>query len=276
MTRTHADKTALLFVIAAALFGGCQKTMGTAANGPFAPAGSMAPATSQPLIPFGPLNGATRVPPPPTGSTQASNQYSSPTAMSGAAPHANPAAYDSFATSSGQTAPVNVPFKNTLATPPSMAPNGRNNLGGMPIIDLTAGMNAPQSMPIPYANQAVGSGIASNQAPHNGWQSGVAQTGAFQPTPNTSVPPSDLASRLRPLDANLSAAAIPLPGQGGYEPSTAWQAVQPASATSMPQNPQYVSQLPTGPSTDPVNPSTDTAAQTEANSLLWRNPAVAR
>jgi len=300
MTRTHANTTALLSVIAAALFCGCQKTMGTAANGPFAPAGTLAPATSQPLFPFGPLTGATRVPPPPTGSTQASNHYSSPTAMSGGAPLANPAAYDSFASSSGQTAPGNVPFSHPHAAPPSLSANARNNLGGMPVIDLTAGMNAPQNMPIQYSNQAVGSGIASNQPPNNGWQANVAQTGAFQPTPSISVPPSDLASRLRPLDANLSAAAIPLPDQSGfqptygqmqaggyvptqnqpavamtqyrneaYEPSPAWQSVQPASATAMPQNPQYVSQLPTGPSTEPVN-------QSQANSLLWRNPAVAR
>lgn len=300
MTRTHAITTALLSVIAAALFGGCQKTMGTAANGPFAPAGTLAPATSQPLTPIWPLSGATRVPPPPTGSTQASNHYSSPTAMSGGDPLGNPAAYDSFASSSGQTAPGNVPFNHPPATPPSLSANASNNLGGMPVIDLTAGMNAPRKMPIQYSNQAVGSGIASNQPPNNGWQSNGAQTGAFQPTPSISVPPIDLASRLRPLDANLSAVAIPSPDQGGfqptygqmqaggyvpaqnqstvamtqyrdeaYEPSPAWQSVQPASATAMTQNPQYVPQLSTGPSTEPVN-------QTQADSLLWRNPAVAR
>jgi len=218
-----------------------------------------------------------------------------------------------------------------MLPPPSLSANARSNLGGMPVIDLTAGMNAPLNMQIPYANQAVGSGIASNQAPNNGWQnnfgqpanwqSGVAQTGAFQPTPNISVPPSDLASRLRPLDANLSAAAIPMPGQNGFapqatnsfaqqspvqptygqmqpggyvpaqaqpavamtqyrnemnQPSPAWQSVQPASAASMLQNPAYVSQLRTGPSTEPVNQSTDPASQSQANSLLWRNPAVAR
>lgn len=302
MTRTFANTTALMSVVAAALFGGCQKPMGNAANGPFAPAGTLSPATSQPLIPFGPLNGATRVPPPPTGSTQANNGYASPAAMS-AAPMGNPA-YDSFAGSAGQPAPGQAfNGSNTFAPPmsqpisppmsPSLSANSRSNLGGTPVIDLTAGMNPPPNMQIPYASQPVGSGIASyppansgwqNSAPqNNNWQSGVVQTGAMQPTPSISVPPSDLGSRLRPLDPNVAAAAMPMAGQSGYAqqginhfvPQSSFQ-----SPAAMTQAPPYVSQLPSGPSngpsTDPVNRPVDSTGQNQANSLLWRNPAVAR
>jgi hypothetical protein len=167
----------------------------------------------------------------------------------------------------------------------------------MPVIDLTAGMNAPQNMPISYTSQPVGSGIASVQPAMNpmqsgwqngnqaNWQPGMAQAGAAQQTPNISVPPGDLAARLRPLDTNVASGAIPIPGQQsmaaaqyqneGYVASPAWQAVQPASAT-ITQNPTYASQMPTGPSTDPVNSTNDANGQNQSNSLLWRNPAVAR
>ncbi|HBJ38035.1 MAG TPA: hypothetical protein DDZ51_25415 [Planctomycetaceae bacterium] len=306
MSRQFAKSTASLSVLAVGLFCGCQKTMGTAANGPFAPAGTLSPATSQPLVPFGPIGGATRVPPPPTGSSRASNAYSAPTAASASLPYGGAVPYDSFASSGAPPAvmgPVGTP---EVGPSPTISANSRGNLGGMPVIDLTAGMNAPQSMPASYTNQVVGSGVASVQPAMNtmpggwqnggqsaAWQNGVAQSSAMQQPLNISVPPGDLAARLRPLETNVSAAAIPIPGQPNvamnpyrsdvYEPSPAWQSVQPASAT-VPQNPQYISQLPTGPSTgpstDPVNRSNagNGQEQTQApnNSLLWRNPAVAR
>jgi hypothetical protein len=114
----------------------------------------------------------------------------------------------------------------------------------------------------------------------------MVQAGAVNQTPNISVPPGDLAARLRPLENNVAASAIPIPAQqgmamtqyrnDGYVSSPAWQAVQPASAT-VSQNPPYVSQLPTGPSTEPVNQSTTATGPNQPNnSLLWRNPAVAR
>jgi hypothetical protein len=112
----------------------------------------------------------------------------------------------------------------------------------------------------------------------------MAQAGAVQQTPNISVPPGDLASRLRPLDTNVASGAVPIPGQQGtamnqyqndeYVSSPAWQAVQPASAT-ISQNPTYASQMPTGPSTEPVNNTNAANGQPQSNSLLWRNPSVA-
>lgn len=292
MRRQFAKSTTSLTFLAVGLFCGCQKPMGNAANGPFAPAGTLSPATSQPLIPFGPIGGATRVPPPPTGSTQANNQYSSPSAsmpIGGAAP------YDSFANSVAP--PVGPAAVNTPQFTPPLSANSRSNLGGMPVIDLTAGMNAPQNMSIPYANQAVGSGIASVQPAMNpmqaGWQSsgqgnwqpGMVPTGSMQQTQNISVPPGDLAARLRPLETNVASGAIPIPGQQSiamtqhrteaFAPSPAWQAVQPASA-SISQNPPYVTQLPTGPSTDPIKTTNEISGQDKNNSLLWRNPASAR
>jgi len=292
MSRQFAKSTASLSVLAVGLFCGCQKQMGNTANGPFAPAGTLSPATSQPLIPFGPIGGATRVPPPPTGSTQANNPYSAPTAASASMPIGNSLPYDSFAGS----ATVNSPQMGPQSAAPLIS-GSSSNLGGMPVIDLTAGMNAPQNMPISYTSQPVGSGIASVQPAMNpmqsgwqngnqaNWQPGMAQAGAAQQTPNISVPPGDLAARLRPLDTNVASGAIPIPGQQsmaaaqyqneGYVASPAWQAVQPASAT-ITQNPTYASQMPTGPSTDPVNSTNDANGQNQSNSLLWRNPAVAR
>lgn len=305
MSRQFAKSTASLTVLAVGLFCGCQKPMGNAANGPFAPAGTLSPATSQPLIPFGPIGGATRVPPPPTGSSQANNQYSTPTA---AMPIGGAAPYDSFASSvAPPIGPADVnPPQFAPQTAPPLSDNSRNNLGGMPVIDLTAGMNTPQNMPNPYANQAVGSGIAGTQTAMNpmqagwqnggqgNWQTGMVQpgmvpAGAVQQTPNISVPQGDLAARLRPLETKVAAGAIPIPGQPNiamnqyhteaFAPSPAWQSVQPASATTS-QNPSYVSQLPTGPSTDPINQTTNATGQNQNqdqnNSLLWRNPAVAR
>ena len=304
MSRQFAKSTTSLTFLAVGLFCGCQKPMGNAANGPFSPAGPLSPATSQPLFPFGPIGGATRVPPPPTGSTQANNQYSSPTAASASMPIGGAASYDSFANSVAP--PVGPASDNTPQFAPQTAPplsaNSRSNQGGMPVIDLTAGMSAPQNMLTPYANQAVGSGIASVQPAMNptqaGWQNsgqmnwqpgmvqpGTVPVGGMQQTQNISVPPGDLAARLRPLETNVASGAIPIPGQKSiamtqhrteaFAPSPAWQAVQPASA-SISQNPPYVSQLPTGPSTDPIKTTNDISGQDKNNSLLWRNPASAR
>lgn len=295
MSRQFAKTVASLSIFSVGLFCGCQRPMGGTASGPFAPAGTLAPATSQPLIPFGPLNGATRVPPPPTGSTQASNGYVGPSAMTTAMSAGNANAYDSFTNSAN-------PSAGAPAQSPQLSANSRSNLGGMPVIDLTAGMNSGQNMPVAYGNQVVGSGIAGSTASQgNGWQTGFAQTSATMPEPSISVPPGDLASRLRPLDSSVAAGAIPLPGQPGISqpgfgpattspvaltpypnqvnvPSPAWQAVQPTSASAISTNPSYVSQLPTGPSTDPVLPPTSTGSQTQTqnNSLLWRNPSVVR
>lgn len=299
MSRKFANITASFSVLAVGLFCGCQKQMGNAANGPFSPAGTLSPATSQPLIPFGPIGGATRVPPPPTGSAQANNGYLGPNAASASVPNGGAVAYDSFASSTtppGGSGPVDNPHAAQ-----QLSANSRSTLGGMPVIDLTAGMNTAQNRAFPHANEAVGSGIASvpagiNQMANGGsqgdgqpgnWQPGFVQPGAVQQTQSISVPPGDLASRLRPLDANVSAGATPVQGQPNVAmtqyrsetqaPSPAWQAVQPVAAIV--ESPQYVSQLPTGPSTEPVNQPGITGSgqnQNPNNSLLWRNPSAAR
>src|SRR5690606_9704354 len=123
MTRHLSAVTISLCVAATSLLAGCQRPMGSA-TGPYAPAGALPPASSQPLIPFGSLNGATRVPPPPTGSSQVSSGYDGQPA----------AQFTAQATPGGFDNPL-----SSIAT--SGASSGqRQSLGGMPVIDLTAGM----------------------------------------------------------------------------------------------------------------------------------------
>jgi hypothetical protein len=301
MTRRLPPVTIALCVAATALCG-CQRPLGST-SGPYAPAGSLSPATSGPLIPFGSLNGATRVPPPPTGSTQVSNGYDGqPAAMYSA----NPAA-------SGPT-PGGFAAGGFAASGPrqSSASGARNSMGGMPVIDLTAGLMPANSPPAihNYATQpsghslADGSGFVASGPPGGGAMlggivgSGVAPAAWQTTAPNISVP------RLRPLDSSQIASVVPLPGAPPYSASNnpsiattqyrneasgspAWQAVQvaggtapsPAAANAFEQRTApavYASQSPAGslPSTDPVRPPASTAANNDA--LLWRNPAVAR
>jgi len=286
----HTDRfTCRLSLFATVLLCGCQRNMGPSASGPFAPAGTLAPTSSQPLIPFGPLTGATRVPPPPTGSAQASNGYAAPTGT--ATPTGSPQ-------SNLQLQGVNNGNFDAFAhrSNPQLTSTRRSLPGGMPVIDLTVGPN-PISPTINQhdlaAHQPVGSGVISPQ-----WQSS-----GMLPAPNVSVPPGDLAARLRPLDPAQETSGVMVPNQAaspgfasvvGYPPTTiptgvamtqyhtaanapspAWEAVQPVSANIAAQSPQYVSQSPTAtiPSTEPVNPATRTASS-QNDSLLWRNPSA--
>ncbi len=294
MTCHLSAVTISLCVAATTLFAGCQQPMG-AATASYAPAGTLPPASSPPLVPFGSLNGATRVPPPPTGSSQVSSGYDGQPA----------AQFSAQATPGG--------FGNPLS---SVAANGssgqRQSLGGMPVIDLTAGLN--QSAP-PIAGFATAPSVASapafaGAAPLTNTQpvgSGVVTADWQNSVPNISVEPVDLAARLRPLDASQATTILPLHPSQDYVPadsttvamtqyrteahsSPAWQAVQPASAELAATNTSdtgnafeqrgstqaYASQSPARslPSTDPVESKPSVAAQT--GNLLWRNPSVAR
>lgn len=295
MSRQFAKTTVTLSLMVAGLVCGCQKPMGSTASGPFAPAGTLAPTTSQPLIPFGPITGATRVPPPPTGSSRAGNGYAAPTTAptSASVGAANP--YDPFAQSgSGFTAAQ----ERTAA--PTIPTALRNTSGGMPVIDLTATAMVSQQNP---TSQPIGSGLGAPSMDMNangGWQSGVVQASATQQAPSISVPPGDLASRLRPLDSSASAGAVPVPGPlvytapsqdnfaaAGQPMTSAWQTQSPTQAQQQSSSVSYVSQLPNSPSpvpsTDPINISGQGAKAAQGGSgepsnsnLLWRNPAVAR
>ena len=291
----HLSAVTISFCVAAtSLLAGCQRPMGST-TGPYAPAGSLPPASSQPLIPFGSLNGATRVPPPPTGSSQVSSGYDGQPA----------AQFTAQATPGG--------FGNPLSSIASGSSSGqRQSLGGMPVIDLTAGM-IDSAAPLPGLppEQALASAPSFNSTPpfHSAAAvgSGVVTADWQNSTPNISVAPVDLASRLRPLDAAQATAIMPLHPSEDYVPvdhpsmamtqyrteapvSPARQAVQPAFAEApvahVPATDNafeqrgttqaYASQSPARPlpSTDPVGPQPSPAAQT--GSLLWRNPAVAR
>ncbi len=326
----------LLLIFWASSAGGCHRSMNPAVA-PYGANGAMAPAGSQPLIPFGPLQGATRVPPPATGSSQASLGYQGPTTAmaspigsgfvaSTAAPH------DSFA---GQS-----------ITNQSNGSPARTSMGGMPVIDLTAGLadrrppaNASQqqqagpmqtgpiqvgtmqqpgagmsSQPVVASAATPGGSFAQPQQPAGG----VAMAG-WQTPESISVPQGDLAGRLRPLDAAAVTTMVPLHGQGGFQGNAtgqgdwdggqgsqqpAWN--QPAPHSQMPASQVVSSQEPRSqvamtqyrghaepaagaalepvagqasdrgqfPSTDPVEGPTVRVGQSE--SLLWRNPSVAR
>lgn len=280
MTRQPTTATIAVCFLAAALAGGCQKPMGTA-SGPYAPAGTLAPNTSStPLIPFGSLNGATRVPPPPTGSTQAAAPYTGPAAGSVSG---NTPTQDSFAPA------------NSAANQYAAAPAVRQTLGGMPVIDLTAGFSGSPTQPAAFnapGNSApIGSGVATA---NTGWQAtGTAQPGMNpqsmgnpQIPQNISVNPSDLASRLRPLDPQSVAGAIPVQAPQGYAPAQPPYVPAPYAPAQQPQSvamTQYRTESPATyaapaaaaagiPSTEPVKPANDTSN----DSLLWRNPTTAR
>jgi hypothetical protein len=294
MSRQFAKSTVTLSVLAAGLFCGCQKPMGSTASGPFAPAGTLAPTTNQPLIPFGPITGATRVPPPPTGSTRASNSYAAPTTNPTSAALDSTKPYDSFAqTSNG--------FSNASAPPtaPSPPPASRINSGGMAVIDLTATAMVPQQS---QSFQPIGSGLSAPPLDMNtggGWQTGVVQVSATQQAPSISVPQGDLASRLRPLDTSATIGAVPVAGfsvppaqpndnfGAAGQPPSAWQTVQPTPSQQQSPSVAYVSQLPNAPSpvpsTDPINTEGRSSSSGQGgnsepsnSNLLWRNPAVAR
>jgi hypothetical protein len=257
--------------------------MGTA-SGPYAPAGTLPPnTTSTPLIPFGSLNGATRVPPPPTGSTQAAAPYNAAGPAAGSV-SANTAFPNTFASDNG--------FANQTAAAPAI----RQTLGGMPVIDLTAGFSGASTQPAafnaPNNTAPIGSGVASV---NTGWQAtGTDQAGmAPQAIGNPQIPqsisvnPTDLASRLRPLDPQSTAGAIPVQAPPGYTPAQPPYVPAPFSPVQQPQSvamTQYrtespatnAAQPPTAaagiPSTEPVKP----ASATTNDSLLWRNPTSAR
>ncbi len=288
MTRHIPLVTIALCVAATALLAGCQRPMGSA-TGPYAPAGSLSPASSQPLIPFGSFNGATRVPPPPTGSSQVSAGYDGqPAAMFSASP--SHSSLTGLATHNPATG----------GQLQSSASGARSSLGGMPVIDLTAGMmntRPPAAIYDPAAQpggEAIGSGVAGGN--------GVATAG-WQTTPNISVSPADLASRLRPLEPSQAVTLVPLATSQDYLPmadapgvamtqyrteagaSPAWQAVQPASGQfplsgnafeQRADTGAYSAQLPgpSSPSTEPVQAGL--RGTTGNDTLLWRNPAVAR
>lgn len=289
MTCHLSAVTISLCVAATSLLAGCQQPLGSA-TGPYAPAGSLPSASSPPLVPFGSLNGATRVPPPPTGSSQVSSGYDGQPA----------AQFSAQATPGGFSTPVSSLAANNSS-------GQRQSLGGMPVIDLTVGMNQQPVVP-PTAlapQQAVAIAPALDTAPPVG--SGVVTADWQNSIPNISVEPVDLASKLRPLDPAQAAAIQPLHASQDFIPAdhpavamtqyrteasaaSTWQAVQPASA-EMPvanhpasnnafeqrgSSQAYSSQSPARPlpSTDPVDPKPSAAAQT--GNLLWRNPAVAR
>lgn len=273
----------LLFLIVMPSIGlasvGCQRSMnGSMATGPFAPAGSMAPAGNSPLIPIGPVSGATRVPPPATGSSSSANGYQgaalSPSSNVGLA---------SDVDANGQVAPLN-PNTGFAAAPSSQnaAPASfRSSLGGMPINDLTN----QGSVPLPQAPPSSFAG---------GYQAGVVGSGVAYPSSNAPLETSAWAQQpadlLRPIDTPY--AAVPVPRYRGMEqPYNA--AVQPAGGsvaadawqTTLPNNPQAnypqpasvpapVRQASLTPSTDPVG--TDSAFQTGTPSLPWRSPTTAR
>jgi hypothetical protein len=298
MTRQFAKTTVILTALALGTFCGCQKPMGGTASGPFAPAGNLGPASGPPLIPFGPMGGATRVPPPPTGSTRASNAYSAPSGPASASMD-HGGVYDSFA-----TAPSGFGDGSTFVATPTLPTATRNATGGMPVIDLTAATATAQQNQLAAAYQPVGSGVSANQTPPGGWQAGVVQTSMSHQPPNISVPPGDLAARLRPLDSQIAAGAVPMLGttaantvpydnftavaaaplasqtQYRNDPaeSPAWQAVQPVTAYAPSTDPHNGSQSNrTTGGTQQSSPNTPAAAATMPNdNLLWRNPAVAR
>src|SRR5690606_25283288 len=149
MTRHLSAVTISLCVAATSLFAGCQRPMGSA-TGPYAPAGSLPPASSQPLIAFGSLKGATRVPPPPTGSSQVSSSYDG-----------QPAAQFSAQTVPGSSGIA----ASSLAASGSSAGGQRQMLGGMPVIDLTAGM---MDAPGPVAGLAPEQSFASSSPAGHG------------------------------------------------------------------------------------------------------------
>ncbi len=275
MTCHLSAVTISLCVAATSLLAGCQRPMGSA-TGPYAPAGSLPPASSQPLIPFGSLNGATRVPPPPTGSSQVSSGYDGQPAAQFSAQAAPGIAASSFAANG------------------SSSGGQRQSLGGMPVIDLTAGMiEAPAPVPGFAPEQAfasntpAGHGPLSNLTPLSNAApvgSGVATADWQSSTPSISVAPVDLAARLRPLDASQAAAIMPLhttqddvpadhPSVAMTQyrteshPSPAWQSVQPASAELL------VTNTPVANNAFEQRPSTHAyASQSPARSLPSTEP----
>jgi hypothetical protein len=199
-------------------------------------------------------------------------------------------------------------FNNFASVGPlqSSASGARNSMGGMPVIDLTAGMTQSALPPAIYdpAVQQLASGSMANGSAIG---SGVAPA-SWESSPNISVPAGDLASRLRPLEPTENMTLVPFVATQEYAPvanapsvamtqyrseasaSPAWQAVAPVpgrhSTTGNAfeqRSTNYTSQLPaTGlPSTDPVASPSNAAPQGNAaaarnEALLWRNPAVAR
>jgi hypothetical protein len=266
----------LLFSILIPLIGlasaGCQRSMnGSMATGPFAPAGSMAPAGNSPLIPIGPVSGATRVPPPATGSSSSANGYLG-AAMS---PAPNAGLVSSFDSGSNEAQ-----WNQTMASaPPS---SFRSSLGGMPINDLTnqGSVSLQQAPPSSFAggNQAgvVGSGVAYPAS------YAASETSAW------AQQPADL---LRPIDTPYAAVPVPryrgmeqpyngaVQPAGGFVAVDSWQTTQPiypqenypeTASASAP-----VRQTSMTPSTDPIG-NQSPAFQTSSPSLPWRSPTTAR
>lgn len=312
MKRPSQSLLLLLLPSLGLVAGGCQRSMnGSMASGPFAPAGTAAPAGGSQLFPVGPITGATRVPPPPTGSATTNNSYiSPPSAASFGAPGSLPTSSLSANPSNHATA-TGVPASFASNPAPTASDAFRNSLGGMPVIDLTAQTSAP-SNPSAVPGQAAPSGFAPNQQSAPYGQSAVGASpvgygtvasaspvgsGVYQ-APNaieTSVRASQPSELLRPIDTPF--AAVPVPRYRGMEPtptgsfsaspsiqpaggftSDAWQSVpsQTVPATSYSSG-ATVGVTRNGPSTDPVTPNSNVpAAQTASPSLPWRSPTTAR
>jgi len=261
---------------------GCQRSMtGSMATGPFAPAGSMAPAGNSPLIPIGPVSGATRVPPPSTGSSSPSNGYlGAPSASTFDARAATTLQANTGSTNSNANSGLGATQfnPNTAMTP--QPPSFRDSLGGMPVNDLTNQGPVPtiQAPPTSFAGSyppaVVGSGVAYPTP------SAAAETSAW------AQQPSDL---LRPIEVPY--AAIPVPRYRGMEPTPqqyapavqpaggfaaadSWQTTQP-NYPSTPSSPPSVIQTSLVPSTDPVGTGRPTY-QSAGPPLPWRSPTTAR
>jgi hypothetical protein len=274
---------------------GCQRSMnGSMASGPFAPAGTTAPAGGSQLFPMGPITGATRVPPPSTGSSSASNGYiGTPSASNFAAPNTMQASLNSGSPTAGP-APVD-----------SVAVQGnslRNSLGGMPVIDLTAQLS-PEQPPAPvYGSSSFGGTAPQTSAQgYDSFASSAPVGSGVYPAPyasETSVRTAQPSELLRPIDQPY--AAVPVPRYRGIEPTAvapnayaaaptvspaggfpstdAWQSVasQPVPAANYSTG-ANVGVTRSGPSTEPVRQATNApAAQVASPSLPWRSPTTAR
>lgn len=284
MIRRIADMTTRICVLGIILACGCHRAAAPAV-GPFAPAGTTAnPATPPPLIPFTPFpSAATRVPPPPTGSSQATNGYAAPAATVSANPAAPSSGFPTPATANPST-PGTLPPNGFNGTP-AAAPAGttRSTMGGMPVTDLTSTFPPLPAQAIPgQVNTGSWSGNSYAQAAPAaaGWQT-VQPAGAIEPIANPTFPSpaASAAAAMRPLTP------VPAyyPGQaapGGYptQQTPSGYPAQQASATYPvpPTTPVYSAPSASGQPLPAVPGQPIPAAAPPANSLMWRNPALAR
>lgn len=280
MIRRIADVTTRVCVLGIIFACGCHRAAAPAV-GPFSPAGTSAnPATPPPLIPFGSFSAtATRVPPPPTGSSQATNGYAGPAATVSA----NPAAAPMTAPPSGFSAPPtgNPSAPGTLPPSgfngtPAAAPFGtpRSTMGGMPVTDLTSTFPPLPAQAIPVPSNAggwSGNSFVQSAPAAAGWQT-VQPAGAMEPIASPAFPgpaPSPSAA-MRPF----SPVPAYYPGQvapAGYPVQQA-----PASHPVPPTAPGYSAPSAYGQPMPAAPGQPVPTATPPANSLMWRNPTVAR